>query len=410
MSAPAPEIYDKAGRRVAVDGRVWTVWSADHCLDLAWSRLDRLPGYVLEAAMDYVRHMIETQSVSSVDGMFRVLLLLAGCAELQKANRVSEAVFAEFRDAAGQNLVAVHRYRGFYLWAVRNGYEGFGEDVLEEIYSSRIGQTKTPSPLKGRCPPFTAPELEWIEGALDRAPKDLLSTSERLVMVLHLVHGSNPGPIARLRIDDIRLIEDADGTARWFLRVPRHKKRNVHEREASRSRRISDGVARALLAAAQGNAERIRCLGLEGSVAVPIFMRESPRDRFLAEDCPVGDYAMHLSSSEVRALLQRSVNKLCDHEGRPRFNASPRRFRRTRLLFHRLSGMPDEVVADIGDHSSTRIVATYAFMGHHVVKHLDALMGKTFAEIRLTFENAPDPLPRFAGMGIEMLRKSRNFK
>lgn len=409
MSEVATALFDKARRPVRIVGRTWQVFGAHGHLHLDWSLVDPLPEYVRTAGHDFVRRLVQTQSHASVASMFEVLVKLGDCASLRSANRVSTAVFEELRVLLGRDHASLQRYRKFYYWAACCGYDGFDDDVADDLYDIVIGAVRTPNAMNGRNPPFTKEQFEWIEAALAAAKPDALEPNERMLLLIELILGSNPGPLAMLRATDLRR-EQVDGAVKWYLHVPRHKKRGEHERSDFRARHLSDGVAEAYLRHAEANARAMMELGLPQDVAVPMFMRASPRKHFLADDCPVRSFAMHMTGQEIAATLQTAVDKLCDLEKRERFAAAPRRFRRTRLLFARLSGLNDTSVADIADHSSTRSLSNYAFTGYQIVQHLDALMGHVFAELRRAYDLAHDPCAGFVGRGYEVLFKARSFR
>jgi hypothetical protein len=404
-----PPSRDRAGRRVGVsaDGSVWLLYAAELTYRLDWAALAALPDFVIRAGQAYAAKMIvQAAPITARDVVGLGLKGLLRCASVHKAlDRLDESTFAEFRLVVPTRLAAQH-FRKFYRWAAVNEFEGFDVCAAEVMDGIEIGAARVPDPTTGRCPALSKQDQAWLIGAMNRAPASVLALNERNALEIALLIGPNPGPLGL-----VRDVDHVESGGRDELRIPRHKKGLPHERSGFRKLRVGRKLAeriRTLVAENTASAAAMHwpdgTVGRPPGVGLPLLMRKKPRPSQADTGCPTREYALHLKSSEVSALLDRAVKKLCVFDDRPVFRVCGRVLRRTVLQAMREDGESDAAVARAADHGDTSHVARYAGGGMLVVAHLDRKMGSCMAEICDPFETKRAIVSE--GDATQLLRKT----
>ena len=377
-------VIDKANRPVDTSGEVWVLYEALKRYELDWTRVSALPEFVVHAAKRYAVHMIRRGAPVSVAAFFNgTICPLLRCASAQRpADRLTERTFHELRELVAHDKAALQRFRKFYLSSAESRLPGFDRESAYVMYAGPIGAHRAPDPALGRSAPLKKHDLDFIEEQL-AAQWDSLSLDGRVALALSLQLCPNASPMALTRGSD--LAERIDGP---ILHVPRHKKRLNHERAQLKPRPIGERLAEDIHELMDTNARLAAemiwpdgTIGLPPGVALPIFMRREPKPSHAALDCPVREFALHRAGTEVSALIQRTVAVLCEAAGRPIIRMTARVGKRTVLTEAQRQGLPPEVVADIGDHTSIRHIPRYAAEGLEVIEHVQNAIGDRLAQL-----------------------------
>lgn len=386
-------VIDAAGLQVDCSGMVWRLNNAAAIRLVDWSQWPFRSQSVLQASVEFFRHMVETQSASSVKNAYRALLLLTQSKAFVEADQADSelpyALFLELRARLGQQTWRLHYVRQWYGWCANFGYPNFSTDVAFEAEQLRLGGNRKGHAVLSADPeegPLSDLELAALLTNLRAARgTDRLSLEQQAALWLCVALGPNPMQMALLAEEDIMQHRDGAAIAFVHLQVPRMKKRGAEVRGAFRHRQLNQEISDIILALI----ERDSVNGLEqgelGPRSRPIFKRSTLRRDLVGG--PLDRYAWHLAADEFSGLVQGAVAALGVTSPRTgqRLKVTTRRLRYTFATRLIREGVGKLEVADLLDHTDTQNVQVYFDIKSDIVEHLDKAIALALAPLAQAF-------------------------
>lgn len=387
-------VITKGGWTVDLQPEVWVLPLTHHKLD--WGKIKIHNPDVLTASQAYVVHQLKTHSIGYAEEAFRILGWISKSAAFISANESESTIpmeaVLEARDIIQRTNLhwrsQFNLMRRWYSWCAEMGFSPFSEDVARNLRRIRSG----PDPNYGRAilsgdGPFTREECRHIVHAMKGAQRNDTGSQKEFALVwLLLCLGANIGPISQLRESDLQ----KEGPY-WFLRVPRHKKRDSRPRTQFKFRRIPAYLAELLQAHIRTNQEDRKALKLDNSFDWPLFYRVQP---WSVESMTLPDpMAVHeVGSTALNGYLGFISKKfnLKDRSGKfLRLNA--RRFRYTLATELIKDGAPPIAVAEALDHTSLRHIMVYYNAQSDIIPRLDKALTAQLAPISDAFQGKVVP-------------------
>lgn len=381
-------VMDKAGREVDVGGERWVFYSAHERFTIDWTTVAELPAFIITAAKAYATKLLKSGAPSSVRDFVRGSIRpLLRCPSVQPGTTaLDERTFDDLRRIIAHDKASLQRFRRFYRYSYNARLDGFDRASVRVMSSIKVGQHRAPSPLLGRNPPLQPDQSDFLLRGLE-AYRDLLPLDGRVAVGLSLALGPNADPMALSRGDD--LIEAEDGPK---FGVVQHKKRHVHERFELRGLPIGVRLAEDIWALNERNFDRAATMawpdgtiGLPAGVEVPLFMRRTPKPSHADRHCPVREYALHMTPTEISELIRDTVASICAHAGVETIHMTARTGRRTTFTEAQRAGLSPAAMAFIGGHRSLNHIGNYAAEGLGVLEHVERALGDRISEICAAF-------------------------
>ena len=387
-------IYDRAGMPVDASDWQWTLNDLTGRIKIDWTNFNIRSPAILESAVNYIGHMVETQGTESVrNAFFRMSKVVSASNEIQMADLHDAVVpfecFGELRRVLGPSAWLIHDFRQWYCWAADHGYENFSPDVAFECERLRIGGNEKGQAVLSLDPevgPLDDVEIASLLNALRAASKDgRLSLAEQAAVWLCVALGPNPIQIALMREEDVKIIEGKDGEQEFIqIDVPRMKKGDACRRDEFRRRQVTREIGTILLALKEENRRLRDSREWESDFAYPLFVRK--RATHLA-DGPMREYAMHLTAPEFTRLLSGATQKLSviSHRTTQPLSVTTRRLRYTYATRLVKEGVSKREIADLLDHTDLQNVQVYFDIKSDIVEPLDAAMALALGPIAQAF-------------------------
>lgn len=357
-------INDLAGLPVDVSGWSWSLNSVGEQSTLNWRRLRFLSDDVLSATADFIVALIKSRSPDNVRNTFDTLVYLerspALIASSKNSGRIGPEFFSELRDYFGPTATwRLHYLRHWYRCCVDLGCPHFSEEVAFELDQKVVGGNQKGHAVLSLDPgegPLNDLEITALLNALRAAGQsNIITLAELAALWLCVAFGSNPLQLALLRESDVSVIEE-DGRRFIQVNVPRVKKRTEAPRREFRLRKLNQEIGKVVLDLLDENSRR-----REGrrewdpTHPAPLFVRDTPRPDAAG---PLSEYARHLYSSELTALVRSAVTRLrvtSPRTGRP-LEVTPRRLRYTYATRLVREGVSKRELADLLDHTDLQNV------------------------------------------------------
>ncbi|MEN5080991.1 hypothetical protein ABE438_00765 [Bosea sp. TWI1241] len=390
-------VVDRASLDVECLGPVWRLndpGNSRRVID--WRRFAEVRDDVAGATADYIESLIRTHSPSHASTAYKTLVRALTIPSFRAAVTTPGATigfqpFEEMRSNLRWTTTYQHHYRKWYLWCAKRERPGFDPEVADLLREVTVGNEPKGRAVLSLDPeegPLTDLEVASLAGML-RAADELgtLTADESLALWLSLALGTNPLNMVLLREEDyLQVVDDRTGGIAHSLRVPRIKKRHAKWRTEFKTRKLNPEIGARLASLIARNRERWREAGWPNAdFAKPIFQRENP-NRGVANS-GLREYAMHLESSEIRALVAGAVEKLAvisPRTGAP-LQVSPRRLRYTFITRFIGEGGSLIAAAEAADHTDTQTVLTYTNLRGDMVKRLDEAIALEMAPRAMAF-------------------------
>ncbi|WP_395819337.1 hypothetical protein [Devosia sp.] len=169
-------VIDAAGLPVDCAGHVWKLNSAAGYKAIDWRSFPVSSDSIKAATVQFIRHMIETQSASSVRNSLDTITLVFRSASFVDADRSNEtipfAMFTELRSSLGHAAWRLHHIRQWYGWCANYGFANFSPDVAFQADQMSIGGNRKGHAVLSADPeqvPLTDGELAALLTALKAA-------------------------------------------------------------------------------------------------------------------------------------------------------------------------------------------------------------------------------------------------
>lgn len=400
-------VIDAAGLPIDCSGMVWRLNNAAAVKLVDWARWQIRSEFVLQATVQFLRHMVETQSPSSVRNAFKSLLLLQASESFIEADKrdveLPFALFSELRALLGHQTWRLHYVRQWYGWCANFGYPNFSTDVAFEADQLRIGGNRKGHAVLSADPeegPLSDLELAALLTNLRAAwGTDRLSLDQQAALWLCVALGPNPMQMALLAEEDVIRHLDGDAIAFVHLQVPRMKKRDTEVRGSFRTRQLNQEISDVILALIERDRDNTQAEGDFGPRSRPIFKRNTLRRDLVGG--PLDRYAWHLSAGEFSNLVQDAVTALgvlSPRTGRP-LSVTTRRLRYTFATRLVREGVSKLEIADLLDHTDTQNVQVYFDIKSDIVEHLDKAIALALAPLAQAFMGTLVPDAKHAVRG-----------
>lgn len=387
-------ILDRAGHQVDVSGPIWSLRSPTRVQNLDWDEVVIPSAAVLGATKQYIRNLVQNFSIGEVVGNWYALHFVWSAPSLQTAcasgDDIPYRVISEVRQELGAHeQYRLHYVRKWYNWCCDQGFDGFSAEVAFEVNQLVIGGNRKGEAVQSADPdegPLIDLEIVALNNAL-RASKftGSLSLAERCSLWLCIALGSNSGPLALLREEDLQKVtaEGVEGVI-YQLSVPRHKKRDATPRARFKARKLSAEIGETVEALIAQN--RADAPPGDDGYGRPLFRRQSPRTDLPANG-PLAEYRHHLVATDMTRLVGEAVRKLGVISPRTGclLNATVRRLRYTFATRLVREGASQRVVAEALDHTDLQNVRVYFDLKSDIVEKLDAAMALELGPLSQAF-------------------------
>lgn len=267
----------------------------------------------------------------------------------------------------------------------RLGLPGIDDDAISLMDGMRLkGNRKgeavlTMDPLEG---PYTSVEQESIQSALNDAfSNGDIEEGIFLLTWLFMALGQRPAQYAAMKVCDVHIETLDDGSAKYWIDVPRAKQRgNAHLRVELKRRPLISQLGRPLLAYA---------LRIKGSFAGVITQPDqAPLFPNKGKDRGAVGYECHHTGSGLSKILTNALRKLqvCSERTGGPINIMPIRFRRTFGTRAAQEGHGELVIAEMLDHSDTQNVGIYVAAVPEIAARIDRAIALTLAPLAQAFK------------------------
>jgi hypothetical protein len=299
-------VIDRAGRAVNVSELIWKTNDPTQHLSMDWRDVSIPSEKVLAATRAYFKYLIRNYSVGEIKNNWSALYRVWESPSFQAVCAMGEDIPYSTISEVQAALEAHERYRlhfvrKWYNWCCDQGFENFSPEVAFQLNELVIGGNCKGEAVQSANPeegPLVDTEIVALNNALRAARvTNVLSLKEQVALWLCIALGSNSGPLALLREDDIEKLAtaDAEGTL-YQIRVPRHKKGDAVERMQFRTRKLTAEIGEIIeLLIAENQAFSDRADTTDGR---PLLRRSMGR-KDIEEEGPLWGYRYHYSSPDL---------------------------------------------------------------------------------------------------------------
>jgi integrase len=237
--------------------------------------------------------------------------------------------------------------------------------------------TATMDPVAG---PLTALELEALQTALNSAyARREVGLEEYVLCWLLMMLGQRPTQYAALKVRDVVVVHEKDGSSTYSLRMPRAKRRDSDPRGEFKDRVLTPEIG--ALVARYAAEIRVRFAGvLDDPLDAPLFPGEP-------EEGAISGYAYHQTSARISSKINATMSGLGVISERTGdfIHTGPRRFRSTVGTRAAEEGHGELVIAELLDHSDTQNVAVYVGSTPAIVERIDRAVAMQLAPLAQAF-------------------------
>ncbi|MCE0482607.1 MAG: hypothetical protein LV479_00025 [Methylacidiphilales bacterium] len=370
---------------------VWEVWSARGGLRFDFSNItgagERLIPPIKTVLSWYVQHRSSLHAhrmLHYTRHFFGVTLFQTG----KSVTSINNQHLMGYRDSLG----AEHEYylsslAGFLKKWHAFGHPGVDSSAIDFLRKIRLSNNQkgaavlTMDPFEG---PFTDLEFEAIHASLNEGfRKADLSLQDYLATRLFMMLGSRPIQMALLKVGDLSVADNPDGTKTYSLKMPRAKQRGVAPRGEFKRRPLIPDLG-ALVAE---HCKRVH-LRFDTVIEDP---DDAPMFPLKASDpkAPQG-LEWHLGSIGLSARVIKAFGAIApvsERTGEP-IHMTPMRFRRTLATRAAAEGHGALLIAEMLDHTDTQSVQVYIEARPDIVKRIDKAIAIQMAPLAQAFAGA----------------------
>ncbi|CAE6775187.1 site-specific integrase [Paraburkholderia domus] len=263
------------------------------------------------------------------------------------------------------------------------GYTGVTSDADQLLAQIRLKgypkgvSTATMDPVKG---PFTALELEALQSALNAAyARHDVSTEQYVLCWLVMMLGQRPVQYAALKVRDIVVVHEKDGSATCSLRMPRAKTRDSDPRAEFRVRVLTPEIGAVVVQYAREIQTRFAGV-LNDPLDAPMFPGKPV-------DGAIAGYEFHRTSDQIGKRITATMRQLRVNSERTGelIHIGPMRFRQTVGTRAAEEGYGELVIAELLDHSDTQSVGVYVRSTPAIVERIDRAVAMQLAPLAQAF-------------------------
>ncbi len=367
---------------------VWKVWGATHKIDFDFNNLSGIDTSLIPALKVVLSWYVQHRAVDHAGNMygrlkhfFGTMLKYTG----EVVGCISNWHLMSYRDILGSEHESyLSSLSGFLKKWYAFGYPGVDVSAVDYLRNVRLrgnqkgGAVLTMDPVAG---PFTDLEFEAIHVNLTGAFRtDDLSLEDYLATRLCMLLGSRPVQIALLKVCDLLVADNPDGTKTYSVRVPRAKQRGVSPRGEFTLRPLISDVGALLAEHCRRIRKRFESV-IEDPNSAPMFPREVPDT-----DAPEG-LEWHIGAGSLSACIIRAFSAIApmsERTGKP-VHMTPMRFRRTIATRAAVDGHGVLAIAKILDHSDTQNAQVYIEARPDIVLRIDRAIAMEMAPLALAF-------------------------
>ncbi|WP_461330049.1 tyrosine-type recombinase/integrase [Bradyrhizobium diazoefficiens] len=343
--------------------------------------------------MLYIAERVRLVATGTVMGAFITLCHLSRsrvlAEDVELGAMISPAFFAEmrgFNDLAPERL---HHVRHWYEWCAMQGLPQFSRETSALLSDLTIGGGEKGRAVRTRDPErgaFDDIEYGGLVTKLRARGEEVLSLFERTLLWLEMAFGRNPFAYALMREEDYRPMKER-GTDRVYHRfqIPQIKQGYTYLRSGFDQKLLNQELGPMVASLIAENTAKRERNGWPEGCAFPLFPRRKPQSRLWGGS--LHDYAMHLTSSEIRIAVRTAVDKLelTSHRTGEPLDAFPRRFRYTFGTRMAENGASPAQAAIALGHADTQHVRVYYETRSSQVERLDAALAVTLGPIADAF-------------------------
>jgi hypothetical protein len=372
---------------------IWEVWSASKIirfdfLNIPGADLTLIPAmkmtfswYVQHRAADHAFNLFERAK-----HFFREMLAVSG----ETITEINNFHLMNYRNSLGES-------KEWYLSSLAGllkrwsafGYLGIDASAIGYLCKVRLrGNQKgtavlTMDPVAG---PFTDLEFEAIHASLTEAFRTAdLSLEDCLATRLFMALGQRPIQFALLKVRDLLVVNNPDGTVTYSLFVPRAKQRGVAPRFEFTLRPLISDVGVLLVEHCRRICQRFEGI-IEDIRNAPMFPVEE-----MNPAAPEG-LEWHIGSDSLSKRVFRAfgtIAPISERTGKP-IHMTPMRFRRTIATRAAEEGEGILIIAKLLDHSDTQNAKIYVEARPDIIKRIDKAIAMQMAPLAQAFVGGVD--------------------
>ena len=377
-------VSTKSGVEFDATADVWTYRDGVNDVYLDFNQLPNSSCEFRESAKSVLSWYAENRSPDHLRNMFRRLHHFLR-ASTREVSSVSDVDLLNYRAGLTKSTGwYLGNFAGFLRKWYRLGYPGVGDDVDLLLKQLRLkGNDKGVAVLTWDVHegPFTHIETEAIHTALNKAYAcGTLSTANYVLAWLYILLGQRNKQHAALKVCDVLVKRDAEGTPTYSILMPSAKKGADYSRADLVERPLVEQFGEVLAAYAESVRTRFEAILPDPSQA-PLFpvsrlARSSPGFEFHRSSTDIGQIATHTFES-LGVVSERTGKAM---------SISAVRFRRTIGTRAAEEGLGPLVIARLLDHTDTQNVGVYSASSPAIIERIDRAIAMDMAPLAQAFE------------------------
>ncbi|MFY4698334.1 site-specific integrase [Burkholderia glumae] len=366
---------------------LWEVREGTHKLKLHFYELPELEPAFKSAFKAALLWYAQNRSVRHLGNMFyrsKGLLLFKRDASCEPISEISDIDLLSYKSAVGEHREwYLGALSGFLQQWARLGLTGISTSAVVLLRQLRLkgnekgAATATMDPLDG---PFSALELEALQTALNDAYARRDVSMEAYVLCwLLMMLGQRSTQYAALKVRDVVVVHQKDGSTTHSLQMPRAKRRDSDARGEFKDRVLTPEIG--ALVARHAHEVQTRFTGLlDDPLDAPLFPGEKV-------DGAIAGFEYHQTSGQIRGKINSAMSalKVMSERTGDIIHIGPKRFRQTVGTRAAEEGHGELVIAELLDHSDTQNVGVYVRSTPAIVERIDRAVAMQLAPLAQAF-------------------------
>ena len=340
----------------------------------------------LKASLVWLLRNKALATASNTFASFKHMLAATGRTESDKLNEISHIDLLSYRASLTKNQMNRLRTLAILLTKWHGlGIAGVRSDAISLLHSLKLRAPPKGTSVLTMCPvhgPLTQIEDESFQEALNSAfARGFIEEDEFFAVWLTRAIGQRPSQTASLKVCDLAIEKQADGSMEYLISVPRAKQRHsTHPRSEWKVRPLIQQLGDPLHTYLLKVTERFQGI-VPDPLQAPLFPRHT-------RPGTEGIYAWHLTGNEMSALFHRvsdRVNALSERTGAI-LRVTPTRLRRTVGTRAAQEGHGELLIAEILDHTNVASARFYVEAVPAIIARIDAAMAHGMAPLARAFQ------------------------
>ncbi len=365
----------------------WILREGTHSLELHFDELPEVePGFKnsFKATLLWYAENHSTRHLANM--FYRCKALFAFKREVNHAPviEITDTDLLNYKSAIGEGSEwYLSAMSGFLRKWAALGLFGIAESAVVLLSQLRLKgnakgtATATMDPVTG---PLTTIELEALQTALNAAyARAEVEKAEYVLCWLLMMLGQRPTQYAALKVCDVVVVHEKDGSKTYSLRMPRAKRRDSDARGEFKDRLLTPEVG--ALVAGYASEVQTRFAGL----------LDDPRDAPLFPgklvDGAIAGFEYHETSQRIGNRIQsamRSLEVMSERTG-DFIHIIAKRFRQTIGTRAAEEGHGELVIAELLDHTDTQNVGVYVSSTPAIIERIDRAVAMQLAPLAQAF-------------------------